>query len=189
MVRSARIFFWRLDVLRIRLPELRERAEDVPAVAEHLLSEVAREQGAPALGFTGAALDALRRHAWPGNVRELRNVLERALLAARGRRVDVVNLPVAVRRKRLARSASRGLPKRRSPRPAGSRWRRWRRRTSSACSPCADGTGRRRRARSGSTGRTLFSKIQRHGLIGRLRPLADEGGGEGDEEDEGGVAG
>ena len=176
--------FWRLDVLRIQLPELRERAEDVPAVAEHLLCEVAREQGAPALGFTGAALDALRRRAWPGNVRELRNVLERALLAARGRRVDVVDLPLAVR-------PGAPIPSRNSESsvtlpPGGLTLAEVEKahieRVLALC-----GWNRSAAARAlGIDRRTLFSKIQRYGLIGPLRPLAEEGGDEGDE---GGVTG
>ncbi|HYG67723.1 MAG TPA: sigma-54 dependent transcriptional regulator, partial [Anaeromyxobacteraceae bacterium] len=89
--------FYRLNVLRIELPTLAERSDDVPALAEHLLLDVAREAGTPALGFTETALEALRRHRWPGNVRELRNAIERATLAARGRRIDVADLPPAVR--------------------------------------------------------------------------------------------
>jgi len=88
--------FYRLNVLRIDLPTLAERAEDVPALAEHLLLEIARQNGLPALGFTPAALEALTRHRWPGNVRELRNAVERAFLGARGRRIDVGDLPGAV---------------------------------------------------------------------------------------------
>jgi len=166
--------FWRLDVLRVKLPELRERAEDVPALAEHLLSEIAREQGAPALGFTEAGLDALRRHAWPGNVRELRNVLERALLSARGRRVDACDLPSAVRAGSPAAAASTAT----GPLTLAEveqdhiakvlslfDWNR---------SAAAKALGIDRR--------TLFSKIQRYGLVGPLRPHGDS---EGDDAPEG----
>jgi two-component system response regulator AtoC len=162
--------FWRLDVLRVKLPELRERAEDVPALAEHLLSEIAREQGAPALGFTEAGLDALCRHAWPGNVRELRNVLERALLSARGRRVDACDLPAAVRAGSPAAAASTAT----GPLTLAEveqdhiakvlslfDWNR---------SAAAKALGIDRR--------TLFSKIQRYGLVGPLRPHGDSEGGD-----------
>ncbi len=160
--------FWRLDVLRVKLPELRERPEDVPALAEHLLSEIAREQGAPALGFTEAALAALRRHPWPGNVRELRNVLERALLPARGRRVDAGDLPAAVRAgaPAAAVAASGGsLALADVERDHIARvlslldWNR---------SAAAKALGIDRR--------TLFSKIQRYGLVGPMRPRGDEDG-------------
>jgi len=67
--------FYRLSVLCIELPPLRNRREDLPL----LVTELLRRRGFEAGGVTGAAFDALRAHAWPGNVRELRNVLERAL--------------------------------------------------------------------------------------------------------------
>ncbi len=69
----------------------------MPALAEHLLIEIARAHGTPALGFTEAALEAMARHRWPGNVRELRNAIERAFVAARGRRIDAADLPASVR--------------------------------------------------------------------------------------------
>jgi two-component system, NtrC family, response regulator AtoC len=157
--------FWRLDVLRVSLPELRERPEDVPALAEHLLSEIAREQGAPALGFTEAALEALRRHGWPGNVRELRNVLERALLSARGRRVDANDLPATVR----AGAPSAAVPAAGGPLTLADVERDhiakvlslfdWNR------SAAAKALGIDRR--------TLFSKIQRYGLVGPMRPQVE----------------
>ena len=87
--------FYRLDVLRIRMPALSDRPEDVPILADHLLLEIARDRGLPAGGLTEAALAALARRRWPGNVRELRNVLERALVPARGRRIDAPDLPPA----------------------------------------------------------------------------------------------
>jgi DNA-binding NtrC family response regulator len=157
--------FWRLDVLHIRLPDLRERAEDVPILAEHLLGEVAREQGAPALGFTAEALAALERHAWPGNVRELRNALERALLAARGRRVDVTDLPPAVR----------GAPPS-APTPLATAALTLaeveKAHIEQVLSLCAWNRSAAAKA-LGIDRRTLFSKIQRYGLIGPLRPCGD----------------
>jgi len=96
MVRAGRFrqdLYYRINVLRIHLPELRARPGDVGALAEHLLLEIAHEHGTPALGFTEAALETLAAHSWPGNVRELRNVVERAVLAARGRRIDFRDLP------------------------------------------------------------------------------------------------
>ena len=89
--------FYRLNVLRIQMPALAARPEDVPALAEHLLIEIARAQGAPALGFTEAALETLERHRWPGNVRELRNAMERAFVSVHGRRIDAADLPPTVR--------------------------------------------------------------------------------------------
>ena len=85
--------YYRVNVVRVQMPELSERPGDIPGLAEHLLLEIARAHGTPSLGFTEAALDALARYRWPGNVRELHNALKRALLAARGRRIDVADLP------------------------------------------------------------------------------------------------
>jgi DNA-binding NtrC family response regulator len=76
--------YFRLDVFPIELPALRERREDVPALARHLLSEIAVRHGAapPELAEDGAAV--LAEESWPGNVRELANVLERAVILAAG---------------------------------------------------------------------------------------------------------
>jgi DNA-binding NtrC family response regulator len=76
--------FFRLNVIGLRLPPLRERPEDVAPLAEHLIDEFGRELGRPRRGFTRAALAKLAAHAWPGNVRELRNAVERAMLMAEG---------------------------------------------------------------------------------------------------------
>jgi two-component system response regulator HydG len=72
--------FFRLSVVRLRLPPLRERGEDVVIIAEQLVEQMARERDLPVPGLTPDAKRALMRHSWPGNVRELRNAVERALL-------------------------------------------------------------------------------------------------------------
>jgi DNA-binding NtrC family response regulator len=84
--------YFRLNVIGIHLSPLRERPEDVVALAEHFLREFARDLGKPALRFSQEALAELGQHPWPGNVRELRNVIERAALMADGttvRRLDL----------------------------------------------------------------------------------------------------
>jgi len=159
--------YWRLDVLRVEMPELRQRAEDVPALAEQLLAEIAREQGAPALGFTPAAAEALAGYAWPGNVRELRNALERALLSARGRKVDQGDLPPALR---AGRAAARPVAE--APAPGALGLAEVERvhveRVLDLC-----GWNRSEAARLlGIDRRTLFAKIRRYGLVGPLRPVA-----------------
>lgn len=73
---------YRLDVLRIDVPPLRERASDLPALASHFLDDCARRYQAPVPALGPAALAALAAHSWPGNVRELRNVIERAFVLA-----------------------------------------------------------------------------------------------------------
>jgi two-component system response regulator HydG len=84
--------YFRLNVIRIHLPPLRERPEDLMALAQCLLPRFARQLGRPARGFTRAALDRLRAHTWPGNVRELHNVLERAVLLCEEPRIDAADL-------------------------------------------------------------------------------------------------
>jgi DNA-binding NtrC family response regulator len=74
--------YFRLAVIGIHLPPLRERSEDVPLLAERMLREFARDLARSRSGFTRAALAKLRAHPWPGNVRELRNAVERAVLMA-----------------------------------------------------------------------------------------------------------
>ena len=71
--------FYRLQVVEIRLPPLRDRLDDVPALAEHFLKKFTRETGRRIKGFSPDALLKLQTYAWPGNVRELRNVIERAV--------------------------------------------------------------------------------------------------------------
>ena len=74
--------FYRLNVLSITVPPLRERKEDVTPIATHFLAQFGKELGRSFAGFTDAAATALEAHPWPGNVRELRNVIERAAILA-----------------------------------------------------------------------------------------------------------
>jgi len=85
--------YYRLNVFEIRLPPLRERLDDVGLLADAFIREFAARNGRDVVGLSGAALDKLRRHDWPGNVRELRNVIERATIVARGRLIDVGDMP------------------------------------------------------------------------------------------------
>jgi DNA-binding NtrC family response regulator len=89
--------FFRLNVIRIHLPPLRERPDDLVALAHHFLQRFAREVGRPVRGFTDEALARIRSHAWPGNVRELHNTLERGVLLAEGARIDAADLALPSR--------------------------------------------------------------------------------------------
>jgi DNA-binding NtrC family response regulator/tetratricopeptide (TPR) repeat protein len=86
--------YHRLAVLTLRLPPLRDRADDIPLLAAHLLAQICRDYGLPAKALTPDALDALTAYRWPGNVRELINVLERAALLTESARIpaDVLDL-------------------------------------------------------------------------------------------------
>jgi two-component system, NtrC family, response regulator AlgB len=85
--------FFRLNVIQIALPPLRERPEDVPRLAERLLAFYGRNNHRAFAGFTEEALKGLKQHSWPGNVRELNNVIERTAILCQTDRVGVECLP------------------------------------------------------------------------------------------------
>jgi DNA-binding NtrC family response regulator len=72
--------FFRLNVVPVRVPPLRERAEDVPVLAEEFMRRFSRKHGVHVKGFTDESLALLKAHRWPGNVRELQNIVERAVI-------------------------------------------------------------------------------------------------------------
>ena len=84
--------YYRLNVITLKTPPLRERPEDFPLLAEHLVDHVCRQQGIPVHGIAPAAIARLKLHDWPGNVREMSNVLERALLMSDGDLIDADDL-------------------------------------------------------------------------------------------------
>jgi NtrC-family two-component system response regulator AlgB len=85
--------FYRLNVIQIEIPPLRDRPDDVVVLAERLLAFYARNNHRSFLGFTKEALEALKKYSWPGNVRELRNIIERAAIISKVNRVGVESLP------------------------------------------------------------------------------------------------
>ena len=89
--------FFRLSVVPIKLPSLRERAGDVPLLAQNFLREFAKENDKPVKVFAPDALELLMKYAWPGNVRELRSAIERAVVLCRGEKVTARDLPESVR--------------------------------------------------------------------------------------------
>jgi transcriptional regulator with PAS, ATPase and Fis domain len=88
--------FWRINVVALEMPPLRDRTGDIPLLAGHFLRRSAPLVPRPIEGFTPAALEALESHGWPGNVRELEHAVERAVLLGRGPLVDVGDLPPTV---------------------------------------------------------------------------------------------
>src|SRR5262249_32296747 len=88
--------YYRLSVFEMTLPPLRERAEDIPILAEAFLADIGRNVGRPAAGLSKDARDRLLAHAWPGNVRELRNAIERAVILCEGGLITSAHLPIAL---------------------------------------------------------------------------------------------
>ncbi|MAC33146.1 MAG: sigma-54-dependent Fis family transcriptional regulator [Haliea sp.] len=86
---------YRLNVITLTLPPLRERREDIPGMAERFLARFAEEYERPARVFSQAAREALQAHAWPGNVRELRNVIERACIVCPDEELTETHLGLA----------------------------------------------------------------------------------------------
>jgi len=89
--------FFRLRVVEIVLPPLRERRGDVPLLAQNFLREFARENGKAVNDLTADALEALMNYSWPGNVREMRTAIEHAVVLSRGDRISLRDLPATVR--------------------------------------------------------------------------------------------
>jgi formate hydrogenlyase transcriptional activator len=82
---------FRLNVFPIRVPPLRERSEDIPILAEYFASQFGRKVGKAARTIAESAMAALSAYHWPGNIRELQNVVERAVILARGSVLDLSN--------------------------------------------------------------------------------------------------
>jgi DNA-binding NtrC family response regulator len=85
--------YYRINVINIELPPLRERLSDIPLLAQHFLARTAEETGKKSAAFREEALAALQRYGWPGNVRELQNVVERSVLLSRTNEIGVEDLP------------------------------------------------------------------------------------------------
>jgi transcriptional regulator with PAS, ATPase and Fis domain len=98
--------YYRLNVFQIRLPPLRERRDDIGALVEHLLADVASSHGADGVWkVSPGAMEILERYSWPGNIRELRNVVERAMLLSEGGVIRVGDLPEGIVQLSLAEPA------------------------------------------------------------------------------------
>ncbi len=99
LVREKRFredLFYRLNVITIPLPPLRERREDIPLLAHHFLRRFAARNAKSVVGFTDETMDLLEGYTWPGNVRELENVIERAVVLTRSNMISPADLPEAI---------------------------------------------------------------------------------------------
>ena len=147
--------FYRLYVVNLMLPPLRDRDGDIVLLAQHYLKSLAAEHGRSVSGFTPEAMEALVAHAWPGNVRELRNVIERMVVLGNGDKLTVHDLPSAL----LAPPVRAGIDSR-----AGRRLRDAERHL------IEDALGRHKGSRTraaedlGISRRTLHRKLNEYGL-------------------------
>ena len=100
--------YYRLNVITIDLPPLRERLEDVPGLVEHFVEHFCHEMKRPLLEVAADTLACLRAYAWPGNVRELQNAIERAIVLTKGSVIRVADLPRDIREPFPSAAASGG---------------------------------------------------------------------------------
>jgi two-component system response regulator PilR (NtrC family) len=88
--------FYRINVIPLRVPPLRDRQDDIPVLAEHFVARFAEQMGKPVSGISGAALSLLTQYGWPGNIRELENAMERAVALERTPTILADSLPEQV---------------------------------------------------------------------------------------------
>ncbi len=125
LIRAGRFredLYYRLNVISIRTPSLRERKEDIFELAIHFLNQFARRVGKAVTHLEESAIEALVAYDWPGNIRELENVLERAVVLSDGPAITLEDLPVEVRRPVRRRPRLVASPAVRSARRASSAW-------------------------------------------------------------------
>ncbi len=147
--------YWRLDVIRIELPPLRQRADDVPALAHHFLRRFAAQNGKQVTSIEAAALEALCAWRWPGNVRELENVIERGVVLARGTSLGTAELPNHI--------ASHQAPTRILTIPVGTSLEEMERMAIEATLQLTHGDKRRAASLLGIAVRTIYRKLETPG--------------------------
>jgi DNA-binding NtrC family response regulator len=112
-IRDGRLredLYYRLTVFTVHLPPLRDRKEDIPLLAQHFIGEFNKKHAANVEALRDDALEMLITYSWPGNVREFRNVLERALILARGEWIETSHLPPYLRNPSAESSTKIVLP-------------------------------------------------------------------------------
>jgi len=102
--------YYRINVIPVVLPPLRERREDIPSLVDHFLRKFAADQQSEPKHLSSAALRYLETHYWPGNVRELENLIERAITLSSGSRIEAEDFPPGLARPPLADAAIAALP-------------------------------------------------------------------------------
>jgi transcriptional regulator with PAS, ATPase and Fis domain len=155
-----RDLYYRLKVVEIRIPPLRERPDDVLPIARARLAAIAARMGRRIEGLSPRAADALRRHPWPGNVRELENALEQAAALCEGARIEASDLPESIR------TGGSEAPTSSGPRPL----EELEREAVLAALAANGGNQRRTAAALGIGTATLYRKLRRWREAGLLAP-------------------
>lgn len=150
--RFRRDLYFRIAVVTVSLPPLRERPGDIEPLTRHLLGRLAVRHGIPLAEITAEALEALARHAWPGNVRELRNVLERALVVRGGAPIRAADLALDL-------GPASGGPARPAPIPLGRE--EWERESLLEALRKSGGNRTRAAALLGVSLRTLYYRLKK----------------------------
>jgi DNA-binding NtrC family response regulator len=153
--------FYRLSVVPIHLPPLRERKEDIPALVEHFLEKYGRRAGRPVPEISRRALLALREYDWPGNVRELENTMERALTLCNGQEIDLPHV--------LRRDLGPGVPARSWAGGASATLAEVEKGYIETVLTEQNGNKGRTAAILGIDRKTLWAKLKRYNLEGRIR--------------------
>jgi DNA-binding NtrC family response regulator len=171
--------YYRLNVVAIAVPSLRERREDIPALCEHFLRVHSADAGRAIVGFAAPVLRALEAYAFPGNIRELRNIIERCVVLCRGQTVQLEDLPEAVRAMPIAyaESGQKQLVRCDESAPGvatlDEAMRRFERQTLQAALDACDGNRSRAARRLGIDRTTLYKKLHSHGIMrGEIDPRA-----------------
>ncbi|HYF01052.1 MAG TPA: sigma-54 dependent transcriptional regulator [Planctomycetota bacterium] len=148
--------YYRLKVVTLELPPLRDRVEDLPVLCQHFLTEFARQHGKPAPEITPAAMELLYDYAWPGNVRELRNCIESMVVLDRDGRLDVEDVPRYVKDPERAGAAMPGV--------AGVNLEEQERESIRKALALTEGNREKAAKMLGIGERTLYRKIKRYGF-------------------------
>lgn len=111
--------YYRLNVVKLETPPLRERTDDIPLLAQHFLERFAEKNHKLVKGITPRAMDLLLKHSWPGNVRELENVMERAVILLQGEYISEKELPLTLQRWEQSETDSDEIPLKAEPANTG----------------------------------------------------------------------
>jgi len=153
--------YYRLNVVPLHVPPLRERIDDIPLLAKHFLDVYAEKNGKRVKGFTPAAMDRLLKHPWPGNVRELENAVERAVILVPGEYVSEKELPLSLSHTDAMDTEAEKIP---GAYAAGLSLEEMEKQVISETLQATQGNKSETARKLGINRRTLYKKIEKYGL-------------------------